>query len=57
VAKGLIVGLPLQGHMTPLLALVRELVSRGDDLVVYSTPFFTCGTPSLIHFGSGLSIR
>jgi len=23
----------------------------------YSTPFFTCGTPSLIHFGSGLSIR
>ena len=26
--------------MTPLLALVRELVSRGDDLVVYSTPFF-----------------
>ena len=23
----------------------------------YSTPFFTWGTPSLIHFGSGLSIR
>jgi UDP:flavonoid glycosyltransferase YjiC (YdhE family) len=40
VAKGLIVGLPLQGHMTPLLALVRDLVSRGDDLVVYSTPLF-----------------
>src|SRR5436190_17452063 len=26
--------------MTPLLALVRDLVSRGDDLVVYSTPPF-----------------
>ncbi|MEO8256318.1 MAG: macrolide family glycosyltransferase [Acidobacteriota bacterium] len=40
MAKGLILGLPLQGHMTPLLALVRDLVSRGDDLVVYSTPPF-----------------
>ena len=42
MAKGLIVGLPLQGHMTPLLALVRDLVSRGDDLIVYATaPFAT----------------
>lgn len=38
--KGLVVGLPLHGHMNPLLALVRELVRLGDTVVVYSTAPF-----------------
>ena len=40
VTKGLVVSLPFRGHMTPLLPLVRELVSGGEDLVVYSSSAF-----------------
>ena len=40
MARGLVVCLPLHGHMAPLLPLVRELVARGDELIVYAaTPF------------------
>ena len=40
MARGLVVCLPLHGHMAPLLPLVRELVARGDELVVYTTAPF-----------------
>ncbi len=40
MARGLVIGLPLQGHMTPLLALTRELVELGDEVVVYCTAPF-----------------
>ena len=40
MAQGLIIGLPLHGHMAPLLPLVRELVARGDELVVYANAAF-----------------
>ena len=40
MAKGLVIGLPLLGHMTPLLALIRELVELGDEVVVYCTAPF-----------------
>jgi MGT family glycosyltransferase len=40
VARGLVVCLPLHGHMAPLLPLVRELIARGDELIVYATTPF-----------------
>ena len=40
MARGLVVCLPLHGHMAPLLPLVRELVAHGDELVVYATAPF-----------------
>ena len=40
MARGLVVCLPLHGHMAPLLPLVRELVARGEELVAYATAPF-----------------
>ncbi len=40
MARGLVVCLPLHGHMAPLLPLMRELAARGDELVVYATAPF-----------------
>ena len=37
MAKGLFSSLPLHGHVNPSLAIVRELVARGDDVVYFST--------------------
>ena len=51
MARGLVVCLPLHGHMAPLLPLVRELVARGDELVVYATaPFADAIGQTGAHF-------
>lgn len=40
MAKALFLGLPLHGHITPSLPLVRELVARGDEVVYYASDVF-----------------
>lgn len=40
MAKALFLGLPLHGHTNPTLALVRELVGRGEEIVYYSADAF-----------------
>jgi MGT family glycosyltransferase len=35
--KGIFVSLPLYGHVNPSLAVVRELVGRGDEITYYAT--------------------
>jgi len=40
MAKALFLSLPLAGHTNPSLPLVRELVSRGDEIVYYSSGAF-----------------
>src|SRR6185436_14199033 len=40
MSKALFLSLPLHGHINPALPLVRELVSRGDEIVFYAAgPF------------------
>ena len=40
MANGLFLSLPLHGHTNPSLPLVRQLVTRGDQIVYYSTEPF-----------------
>ena len=40
MANGLFLSLPLHGHTNPSLPLVRQLVTRGDQIVYYSTDPF-----------------
>jgi len=40
MAKGLFLNMPLHGHVNPTLPIVRELVSRGDELVYFLTESF-----------------
>jgi MGT family glycosyltransferase len=40
MAKALFLGLPLHGHTSPSLPLVRELVGRGEEVVYYSADPF-----------------
>ena len=46
VTRGLVVCLPLHGHMAPLLPLVRELVTLGDDVTAYGTAPFAAAIES-----------
>lgn len=40
MAKAFFLSLPLAGHINPSLALVRELVTRGDQVIYYATAPF-----------------
>jgi MGT family glycosyltransferase len=40
MARALFLGLPLHGHVNPSLALVHELVGRGETITYYSTDEF-----------------
>ncbi len=40
MADGLFLSLPLHGHTNPSLPLVRQVVTRGDEIVYYSTEPF-----------------
>ena len=40
MAKALFLSLPLHGHTNPSLPLVRELVTRGDEVIYYSAGAF-----------------
>lgn len=37
MAKALFLSLPLHGHVNPSLAVVRELVARGDEVIYFAT--------------------
>jgi MGT family glycosyltransferase len=49
MAKALFLSLPLAGHINPSLALVQELVARGEEIVYYASDTFA---PSIEQAGA-----